>query len=246
MPDMPLRTWWGTLLLLAAASTVAAGSQPLPITVKPFGPLPDGTQTLLYTLQNPAGFRADITDLGGTVVNLFVPDKHGKLADVVLGFDNPAQYRAQSPFFGALIGRYGNRIGGGTFTLEGKTYSLPLNNSAGGMSCSLHGGTVGFDKVMWRARPVFLDGDPALILDYTSRDGEQGYPGNLMVEVTYRVTKQNELRIDYRATTDQATPVNLTNHTYFNLHGEGVGTILDHVLMLRASRTTTINPNSRN
>lgn len=227
------------MLLLAASSFAAETKQP-PITVKPFGQLPDGTQTQLFTLQNTSGFRADISDLGGTVVNLFAPDKQGKLADVSLGFDNAAQYLAESPFFGALIGRYGNRIAGGKFTLDGLTYSLPLNNDPGGMPCSLHGGVIGFDKKIWRAHPVFVDGNPALILEYSSRDGEEGFPGNLTVEVTYSVTPENELRIDYKATTDKATPVNLTNHTYFNLHGEGEGTILDHVLTINASHTTPV------
>jgi len=229
-------------VFLAATSTLAAGPQSSPITVKPFGKLNDGTQVHLYTLQNSSGFRADITDLGGAVVNLLVPDRNGGLADVSLGFDNAADYAAKSPFFGAIIGRYANRIAGGTFALNGQTYSLPLNDGPVGMRNSLHGGTVGFDKVLWHARPGSIDGDPALVLEYSSPDGDQGFPGKLSVGVTYRITASNGLRIDYRATTDKATPVNLTNHTYFNLHGEGVGTILDHVLTIAASRTTPVNP----
>jgi aldose 1-epimerase len=209
--------------------------------VKSFGQLKDGAQAHLYSLQNANGFRADVTDFGGAVVNLLAPDKAGALADVSLGFDNVADYQARSPFFGALIGRYGNRIGGGAFTLDGRAYSLPLNNAPGGIQCSLHGGTVGFDKVLWRARLETIDGDPALVLEHTSPDGDQGYPGTLSVEVTYRVTAGNALRIDYRATTDKATPVNLTNHTYFNLRGEGTGTVLDHVLTIRGSHTTPVN-----
>jgi aldose 1-epimerase len=211
------------------------------IIVKPFGQLADGRQTHLYTLENARGFRADISDFGGIVVSLFVPDKSGKLADVSLGFDNAPQYLKASPYFGALIGRYGNRIASGKFTLDGKTYTLATNNTPGGIPCSLHGGNVGFDKVLWSAKPGVKDGSPTLVLSYLSRDGEEGYPGNLSVEVTYTVTPQDELRIDYQATTDKATPVNLTNHTYFNLQGEGEGTILDHVVTLRASQTTPVN-----
>ena len=218
----------------------AASTNPM-ITTKSFGQLPDGRPTEVFTLENASGFRADISDYGGTVVRLLVPDKNGKLADVSLGFDDAARYREKSPFFGALIGRYGNRIAHGKFTLDGLTYSLPLNDSPGDIPCSLHGGLIGFDKVIWEARPVIREGNPTLILRYVSRDGEQGYPGELTVEVTYTVTAANELRIDYQATTTKATPVNLTNHTYFNLKGEGNGTILDHVLMMKASRTTPVN-----
>jgi aldose 1-epimerase len=237
---LPLVCLSGAVLCGTGPALAAAASSPV-ITVKSFGPLPDGRSTQLFTLENTRGFRADISDYGGTVVNLFVPDKNGKLADVSLGFDNAAQYRAQSPFFGALIGRYGNRIAHGKFTLDGLTYSLALNDHPGDIPCSLHGGTVGFDKVLWEARPLIIDGNPTLVLTYVSRDGEEGYPGKLTAEVTYTVTPDNELRIDYKATTTKATPVNLTNHTYFNLHGEGEGTILDHVLMMRASRTTPVN-----
>ena len=228
------------ILVSMIAPLPAAPASPV-ITVKSFGLLPDGRQTHLFTLENASGFRADISDLGGIVVNLFVPDKSGKLADVSLGFDNAAQYLAKSPYFGALIGRYGNRIAHGRFTLDGQTYSLATNNSPGDIPCALHGGLVGLDKVIWQARPAIMDGNPALILRYVSRDGEEGYPGELAVEVTYTVTPKNELRIDYQATTTKATPVNLTNHTYFNLKGEGEGTVLDHVLMMRASRTTPVN-----
>lgn len=228
-------------LLQGTVPTLWAAAPGPVVTMKSFGQLPDGRQTHLFTLENASGFRAEISDLGGTVVNLFVPDRTGQLADVSLGFDNAAQYHAQAPFFGALIGRYGNRIAHGRFTLDGVTYSLATNNSPGGIPCSLHGGVVGFDKVIWEARPVMVGGNPALILSYTSRDGEEGYPGKLRVEVTYTVTPENELRLDYQATTTKATPVNLTNHTYFNLRGEGVGTILDHVVVMRASRTTPVN-----
>jgi len=174
-------------------------------------------------------------------VNLFVPDKNGALADVSLGFDNASEYETKSPYFGATIGRYGNRIGARGFTLDGKTYTPPLNSGPPDARCTLHGG-IGFDKALWRARTETIDGDPALVLEHTSHDGDQGFPGNLSVVVTYRVTAANELRIDYRATTDKPTPVNLTNHTYFNLKGEGAGTILDHVLTIRAGAITAVSP----
>lgn len=228
-----------SLLVLGASASVLLGA---PTSApKSFGKLPDGTETHLYTLQNAHGLRADITDFGGIVVSLYVPDKAGKLADVSLGFDNAAQYWNESPFFGALIGRYGNRIANGKFTLNGQTYSLPLNDHPGDIPCSLHGGDHGFYKVMWQATPTTVDGNQALVLKYVSKDGEAGYPGTLAVEVTYTLTAKDELRIDYKATTDKATPVNLTNHTYFNLAGEGSATILDQVLMMKASHTTPVD-----
>lgn len=227
--------------MFAAASTLTAGSQTLPITVKSFGQLQDGTEIHLYTLRNSSGFRADITDYGATIVNLLVPDRHGELADVALGFDNIADYQTRSPFFGATVGRYANRIGPHGFKLDGTTYTPPLNSGPPDARCTLHGGTVGFDKVVWRARTATIDGEPALVFEHTSPDGDEGFPGTLSVEVTYRVTTANELRIDYRATTDKPTPVNFTNHTYFNLHGEGVGTVLDHVLTIAASQITPVD-----
>ncbi|PTX90835.1 aldose epimerase family protein [Opitutus sp. ER46] len=229
---------------LALTASIAVLSAPAcsAANVKSFGKLPDGREAHLYTLQNASGFRADISDFGGIVVSLYVADKNGKLADVSLGFDNAADYLLKkAPYFGALIGRYGNRIAHGKFTLDGQTYSLPLNDKPGNIPCSLHGGDVGFDKVLWTAKPATIEGNPALVLTYVSKDGEMGYPGTLTVEVTYSVTPKNELRIDYKATTDKATPVNLTNHTYFNLKGEGNGSILDHVLMMKAAKTTPVN-----
>jgi aldose 1-epimerase len=208
---------------------------------KPFGRLSDGRETHLYTLRNAKGFQADIADYGGTVVRLLVPDRDGKLADVVLGFNSIDPYPGQSPYFGALIGRVGNRIAHGKFSLDGKTCSLATNNSPGGIACTLHGGVMGFDKVIWAAEPTTRDGRPALRLHYMSKDGEEGFPGNLKVEVVYSITADNGLRIDYTATTDKATPINLTNHSYFNLSGEGSGTILDHVLMVNAKHYTPVD-----
>jgi aldose 1-epimerase len=230
-----------SLLLLGVSASVLLAAPATPDAAKSFGKIADGRETHLYTLKNAKGFGATISDFGGTVVSLWVPDKNGTLSDISLGYDNAAAYEKGTTFFGALIGRYGNRIADGKFALDGKTYSLPLNDKPGGIPCSLHGGTKGFDKVLWEATPKTIDGNPALVLKYVAKDGEMGYPGNLTAEVTYTVTANNELRIDYKATTDKATPVNLTNHTYFNLHGEGNGTILDHDLMMKASKTTPVN-----
>ena len=214
---------------------------PPPIISTAFGQLPDGRPATLYTLVDTHGARADITDYGAIVVRLFVPDRTGRLDDVVLGFNSVADYARSSPYFGAIVGRTGNRIAGGRFTLDGQTYTLATNNSPGGLPCNLHGGKVGFDKVLWSARPAVVDGAPTLELHYRSADGEEGYPGNLDVTAIYTLGDDNSLRVDYRATTDRATPVNLTQHSYFNLKGEGRGDILDHVLQLNARRFTPVN-----
>lgn len=208
--------------------------------ILPFGKTPDGRDTRLFTLENSAGLRADISDYGGTIVRLFTPDRRGRLADIVLGFDRVEDYVARSPFFGCLVGRVGNRIAHGRFTLNGRTHSLAINNTPGGLPCHLHGGLRGFDKVIWAAEPLTTADGPALRLRYRSVDGEEGYPGNLDTTVTYTLTA-DALRLDYHAVTDQPTPVNLTNHTYFNLAGDGSGPILDHVLRLHASRYTPTN-----
>ncbi|WP_020603590.1 aldose epimerase family protein [Spirosoma spitsbergense] len=196
-----------------------------------YGQLPDGQTADLFTLQNAAGMTAKITNYGGILVALTAPDKEGKFEDVTLGLDSLSSYVKNNPFFGALVGRYGNRIAKGKFTLDDKPYNLFINN----MGNHLHGGKVGFDKVLWTATPV--DGDePALKLTYTSKDGEEGYPGNLSVTVTYTLQKDNALKIDYEATTDKPTVVNLTNHTYFNLTGDIKRDILDHVVTINADK----------
>jgi len=212
------------------------------VTTRSFGKLPDGRTARLFTLTSASGFQAEISDFGGTVVRLFAPDRTGRLVDVVLGFDSVERYPAESPHFGAIIGRVGNRIAGGKFSLGAKTYSLATNNSPDGIPCHLHGGNVGFDKILWSAELATVAGQPALRLRYTSADGEEGYPGELSTEVTYSLTPDQGLRIDYRATTDQSTPVNLTNHSYFNLAGAGHGDVLDHEITLRASRFTPVHP----
>lgn len=209
--------------------------------MKSFGRTPDGHEARLFTLQNARGVRADITDYGGTVVRLLAPDRHGDFADVVLGFDAVADYVKDSPYFGCIVGRCGNRVAHGRFTLEGKTYELAKNNTPGGIPCHLHGGIRSFDKKIWQAEPFTAPEGAAVRLTYRSVDGEEGYPGNLDVTVTYTLTTDNALRIDYLATTDRATPVNLTNHSYFNLAGEGAGDVLGHVLTIHGSRYTPVN-----
>ncbi len=198
----------------------------------PFGKTSDDTAVDIYTLTNSNGIEARITNYGGIVVSLKVPDRDGKLDDVVLGYDTVDEYIEASPYFGSLIGRYGNRIAKGRFTLDGKEYTLATNNDEN----HLHGGLKGFDKVVWQARAMLADRGPGLSLSYTSADGEEGYPGNLAVKVVYLLTDNDELRIHYTATTDKPTPVNLTNHSYFNLAGQGNGDILSHKLMLKADR----------
>lgn len=193
-----------------------------------FGSLPDGSAVDLFTLRNTQGMTVKISNFGGTIVSWTAPDKAGKYEDIVLGCDSLAGYLRGTPYFGAIIGRYGNRIAKGKFALDGTAYSLATNN----MGNHLHGGIKGFDKVLWNATPVTGD-EPALKLTYLSKDGEEGYPGNLSVEVVYTLLKDNALRMDYTATTDQKTIVNLTNHAYFNLGGKG--DILGHELVLNAA-----------
>ncbi|HOY06068.1 MAG TPA: aldose epimerase family protein [Saprospiraceae bacterium] len=192
-----------------------------------FGNLPDGTTADLYTLRNAQGMTVRITNFGGIITSWTAPDKNGKYEDVVLGCDSLAGYLRGTPFFGALIGRYGNRIAKGKFTLDSTVYSLATNN----IGNHLHGGIKGFDKVLWTA--TAMEGEePALKLTYLSKDGEEGYPGNLSVEVIYTLQKDNSLSIRYFATTDKPTVVNLTNHSYFNLASAGKSDILGHELML--------------
>jgi len=194
-----------------------------------FGKTADGTSVSLYTLTNKKGMEAKVATYGGVVVSLKVPDRQGKLADVVLGFDGLDGYLKINPYFGAIIGRYGNRIGGAKFVLNGVEHKLAVNDGKN----SLHGGLKGFDKVVWKGRKL---GENQIELAYLSKDGEEGYPGNLDVTVTYTLTDNNELRIDYKATTDKDTVVNLTNHSYFNLAGQGEGDILGHTMRINADR----------
>lgn len=198
----------------------------------------DGKDIYLYTLTNANGIEAKITNYGGIVTSLIVPDKKGNRQNIVLGFDRFQSYQQEGvPYFGALIGRYGNRIAKGTFTLKGATYSLATNNGEN----HLHGGVKGFDKVVWDAISIEDSLNPGLQLSYLSKDGEEGYPGNLKVNVKYTLTSDNELVIEYKAETDQATPVNLTHHSYFNLTGDCSNDILGHALTINADRYTPVN-----
>ena len=190
----------------------------------------------LYTLTNKNGVVVTISNYGGKVTSWTTPDKNGKMADIVLGFDSAKKYTPAVPYFGALIGRYGNRIAKGKFTLDGKTYTLATNDHTN----HLHGGNKGYDKVVWTAAPI-VDSVPALTLTYDSKDGEEGYPGNLKVTVTYTLTDSDELKIEYKATTDKATPLNLTNHSYFNLSGDPANTILDEEIQINADRYTPVD-----
>jgi len=202
-----------------------------------FGTTRDGKPVELYTLTNQHGMEVRAMTYGGTIVSISVPDKNGRSADVVLGFDSLDGYLGGDAYFGAIIGRYANLIANARFTLDGKEYRLGKNDGAN----SLHGGIKGFDKVVWHAEPLVKPGEASLILKYTSADGEEGFPGTLHVTVTYTLNESDELTIGYHATTDRATPINLTNHSYFNLAGEGNGDILGHVLTLNASHFTPVN-----
>jgi aldose 1-epimerase len=195
----------------------------------------------LFTLTNANNLKMSVANYGATVVSLEVPDREGRMADVVLGFKDLPQYEKDSPYFGCAIGRVGNRVAAGKFTLDGKTYQLATNNTPGDRPCSLHGGKVGFDKVVWDAEPITEPGRQGIKFHYLSRDGEEGYPGNLDVTMWYWLTDANEFKIEYLAKTDKATPVALTHHSYFNLKGEGEGDILDHELTLKASRFTPVD-----
>ncbi|HSQ25276.1 MAG TPA: aldose epimerase family protein [Pyrinomonadaceae bacterium] len=205
-----------------------------------FGKTSEGQSVDLYTLTNSRGAEVKITNYGGIVTSLKVPDRTGRLGDVVLGFDNLDAYLKGHPYFGAVIGRYGNRIAKGRFKLNGVEYKLAVNNGAN----HLHGGIKGFDKVIWNAKPVKVTNGAALDLTYLSKDGEEGYPGNLSVKVTYTLTNANELKIEYSATTDKDTVVNLTHHSYFSLAGQGEGDILKHRLFINANRFTPTDEGS--
>lgn len=239
----------GSTLLLLASLLVLAGCATAPpksgadqstrgkasMKKESFGQLADGTAVDIFTLTNANGVQARITNYGGIIVSLQTPDRQGRLADITHGYDTLDGYLAKNPFFGSLVGRYGNRIGKAKFSLNGETYQLARNNGPN----HLHGGVVGFDKKVWQAAPGETADGVALVLTTTSPDGEENYPGNLSVRVTYTLTDGNALRIDYYATTDKDTVVNLTNHAYFNLAGQG--TIADHELTINADRFTPVD-----
>jgi aldose 1-epimerase len=226
--------------LVAVSMTLAATAADSPpmkasLTQASFGRLPDDTPVDLFTLRNARGVVCKVMTYGALITELHVPDRTGQLGDVVLGFDQLEAYLKGHPYFGCVVGRYANRIAKGKFTLDGRTYTLATNN----VPNALHGGLQGFDKKVWKAEPLEVKGGVALRLTYTSRDGEEGYPGTVKATLVYTLTDKNELRIDYEATTDQATVINLTNHSYWNL--AGAGDILGHELQLKARRFTPVD-----
>lgn len=221
----------GSIVMLGSAP--AARGRALPKR-ESFGRTGDGQAVDIYTLKNRRGAEARITTYGGAVVSLKVPDRAGRFDDVLLGFDDLEGYLKTTTYIGSLVGRYANRIARGRFSLNGTEYKLATNNGEN----HLHGGVRGFDKVVWKARPLDVRGGSALELSYLSRDGEEGYPGNLSVRVVYTLTDADELKVEYHATTDKDTVVNLTQHNYYNLAGQGSGDVLGHLLTLNADRFT--------
>jgi aldose 1-epimerase len=201
-----------------------------------FGQTPDGSSVEVFTLTNQHGIKLRAMTYGAIVLSVETPDRNGTLGDIVLGYKTLGEYLTESPYFGAVVGRFGNRIAQGKFSVDGKAYNLATNNEPGGIKCALHGGLKGFDKVVWHGERLTKDGAQGVKFTYLSKDGEEGYPGNLSVSVTYWLTNDNEWRIDYTATTDKATPVNITQHSYFNLRGEGNGDILGHELSIKADK----------
>ena len=226
------------MVLLAVLFLVSCqkGGSPLTIDSQPYGVMEDGRSVELFTLSN-GNMTVKITNYGAIITHILVPDRQGQKGDVVLGFDSLAHYLAGNPYFGCIVGRYGNRIANARFKLSGKIYPLAANNGPN----HLHGGKIGFDQVLWDAKPVKSKDAVAVEMSYLSPDGNEGYPGNLKMTVTYALTVNNEVRLDYQATTDKKTVVNLTNHTYFNLKDGGRSPILDHVLQIDAGAYTPVN-----
>jgi aldose 1-epimerase len=224
-----------TTLCNGETNMVAQQKTTLGISHAFFGHTQDGRSASLFTLTNKNGLIVKITNFGGIITEIHAPDKHGVFADVTLGFTELKPYFEDAPYFGAIIGRFGNRIAGGDFTLDGKIYTLATNNDPN----HLHGGLVGFDKVLWAATPFETKESVGITLKYLSQDGDQGYPGNLDVTVVYELTNNNEILVKFKAKTDKATPINLTQHSYFNLAGKG--DVLGHELMINASRYTPID-----
>jgi aldose 1-epimerase len=207
------------------------------VDTRPFGTTPAGDAVGAFTVTNAHGVAVRVTSYGGIIASILVPDRDGRLSDVVLGYDTLDGYLRDAGYVGAVVGRFANRIADARFTLDGTTYRLAANDGLN----HLHGGLKGFDKVVWRAAPFRADSAAGIVLSYTSPDGEEGYPGTLRARVTYTLTDQNELMVDYLATTDKATPVNLTQHTYFNLAGAGTGDILGHTLQINAATMTPVD-----
>ena len=233
---MAARWWWRSTLAATIMALWAVESHGASLERKTFGTMATGETVELFTLRNRKGVTATIMGYGGIVVSLTAPDRAGRIADVVLGFDTLEPYLKTHPYFGALVGRYGNRIAKGELRLDGQVYPLPKNNGEN----TLHGGNEGFGQKLWLIHEIPATDGAALELRYTSRDGEEGFPGTLETRVIYTLTEASELRIDYEATTDKPTVVNLTNHSYFNLAGPGGGDILGHVLRVDADRFTPV------
>jgi aldose 1-epimerase len=225
----------GAAALVGCANVSQVPAPMASITRQQFGEPQNGIAVDLFTLRNKKGVEAAICNYGGLVISLKVPSRTGKFGDVVLGYDNLADYIKDTPYFGAMIGRYGNRIAKGKFTLDGKEYTLAVNNGPN----ALHGGLKGFDKVVWEAKILARSEGPSLQLRYTSKDGEEGYPGNLSVTAVYTLTDDNALKLEYTATTDKDTVINLTQHSYFNLAGKG--DILNHTVMIPADKFTPVD-----
>ena len=234
-------------LLLGAALVAAVGltgcatcclkHKECAVTTAAFGKTKDGVAVNIHTLKNQSGMEVRVMDYGATIVSIRVPDQKGQLGDVALGFDNLSDYETKSPYFGCLVGRYGNRIAKGKFALDGKQYTLATNNAPN----SLHGGIKGFDKAVWQAQCSKTAAGPAIVFTHVSPDGEEGFPGKLTMQVTYTLTDKNELVLDYTATTDKDTVVNLTNHSYFNLEGQGTCDILGHELLIAGGNFTPVD-----
>lgn len=230
----------GLLLGSLAACTpfAAAAAHADSISHSPFGTLSNGTAVTQYMMTNSHGLSVSFIDLGGCITAIDTPNRYGHMGDIVLGYHSLKGYDSDNTFFGAIIGRYANRIAKGTFKLDGKTYHLPINNGVN----SLHGGTTGFNLQMWKVVPKPVSNGVSAVLSYTSPNGQDGYPGTLKIQVTYTLTDSNRLRIDYKATTDKATVVNFTNHSYFNLAGNGSGSALNQLVEINADKYTPTDP----
>jgi aldose 1-epimerase len=234
---MNRKTTTRSLIALVLAAAVCPLAARPSVNAEPYGQLPDGSSVREYTLKNDHGMVVKVIDYGAIVTELWVPDRDGNPGDVVLGYDKLEDYLQETPYFGAVVGRYGNRIDKGAFSLDGEGYQLTVNDGEN----HLHGGARGFDKVLWRSESSTGRESVRVVLSYSSPEGEEGYPGTLEATVTYELTNENELIIHYKATTDAPTVVNLTHHSYFNLRGQGKGSILDHELTLNAAFYTPVD-----
>ena len=235
IPLVILLMGFGSIIFFSSCDKTGTVQAPGTVTKHSFGQLPGAGEVNLYTLVNHSGITLKVTNYGCRITSLLLPDKNGKCADVVLGFDSLSGYLSNNPYFGAVVGRYGNRIAKGKFEIDGNQYTLAQNNGVN----HLHGGLKGFDKVVWKAEDFATGNSVGLKLHYLSKDGEEGYPGNLNVDITYTLTDDNKLTIGYNATSDKATPINLTQHTYFNLAGSG--DIKAHELMIASSKYTVVD-----